>query len=68
MRVYMFSSAFNPIVPSKLITKLRTLGLKKAFCNWILAFLTGRPQAEKIGNKTSAVLTINTRGPSGLCT
>jgi hypothetical protein len=38
------SSAFNTIVPTKFITKLRTLGLNTSFCNWILDFLTGRPQ------------------------
>ena len=38
------SSAFNTIVPSKLITMLRTLGLNTSFCNWILDLLTGRPQ------------------------
>ena len=36
-----YSSAFNIIVPSKLITKLRTLGLNTSLCNWILDFLTG---------------------------
>ena len=34
------SSAFNSIVPSTLITKLRTLGLNSSLCNWILDFLT----------------------------
>ena len=33
-----FSSAFNPIVPSKLITKLTDLGINTSFCNWILDF------------------------------
>jgi RNA-binding protein YlmH len=28
-----YSSAFNTIVPSKLITKLRTLGLNTSLCN-----------------------------------
>ena len=28
-----YSSAFNTIVPMKLITKLRTLGLNTSFCN-----------------------------------
>ena len=37
-----YSSAFNTIVPSKIITKLRTLGLNTSLCNWILEFLTGR--------------------------
>jgi hypothetical protein len=39
-----YSSAFNTIGPSKLITKVRTLGLNTSFYNWILDFLTGRPQ------------------------
>ena len=38
------SSVFNTIVPSKLFTKLRTLGLNTSLCNWILDFLTGCPQ------------------------
>ncbi|KAI3363621.1 hypothetical protein L3Q82_001255 [Scortum barcoo] len=38
-----YSSALNTIVPSKLITKLRDLGLNTAFCDWILNLLTGRP-------------------------
>jgi len=40
-----YSSAFNTIVLSKLIVKLRDLGLNNALCDWILNFLTGRPQA-----------------------
>jgi hypothetical protein len=38
-----YSSAFNTIVPTKLITKLKTLGLNTSLFNWILDFLTGRP-------------------------
>jgi hypothetical protein len=34
-----YSSAFNTLVPMKLITKLRTLGLNASLCNWILDFL-----------------------------
>jgi hypothetical protein len=34
------SSAFNTIVPSRLITNLKTLGLNISLCNWILDFLT----------------------------
>jgi hypothetical protein len=44
VRMLFISSAFNTIVPSKLITKLRTLGLNTSLCNWILDFLKGRPQ------------------------
>ena len=39
-----YSSAFNTIVPSKLITKLRILGINTSLCNWILDFLMGHPQ------------------------
>ena len=31
-----YSSAFNTIVPSKLIIKLKVLGLNPALCNWVL--------------------------------
>jgi hypothetical protein len=36
-----YSSVLNKIVPTQLITKLRTLGLNTSLCNWIL---TGRPR------------------------
>jgi hypothetical protein len=36
-----YSSAFNTIVPIKLIPKLRTLGLITSLCNFILDLLTG---------------------------
>jgi hypothetical protein len=36
-----YSSAFNTIAPSKLVIKLRTLGLNPSLCNWILDFLIG---------------------------
>ena len=60
-----YSSAFNTIVPTKLITKLRTLGLNTSLCNWILDFLTGRPQEVRVGNNTSAMLIFNTGTPQG---
>jgi gmma-aminobutyric acid receptor subunit gamma/cGMP-dependent protein kinase 2 len=60
-----YSSAFNTIVPSKSITKLRTLGLITSLCNWILDFLTGRPQVVRVGNNTSATLILNTWAPQG---
>ena len=47
-----YSTAFNTIVPTKLITKLRTLGLNTSLCNWILDFLTGRPQVVGFGSLT----------------
>jgi hypothetical protein len=39
-----YSSAFNTIVPSKLATKLRKLGLNISLCNWILDFLMDQLQ------------------------
>uniref|UniRef100_A0A8C7T6I6 Reverse transcriptase domain-containing protein n=1 Tax=Oncorhynchus mykiss TaxID=8022 RepID=A0A8C7T6I6_ONCMY len=60
-----YSSAFNTIVPSKLIIKLEGLGLNPALCNWVLDFLTGRPQVVKVGNNISTSLTLNTGSPQG---
>ena len=60
-----YSSAFNTIVPSNLITKLRTLRLNTSLCNWILDFLTGHPQVVKVGNNTSTTLILNTGAPQG---
>jgi hypothetical protein len=34
-------------VPSKLITKLRTVGQNTSLCNWILNVLTGHPPGVK---------------------
>jgi gmma-aminobutyric acid receptor subunit gamma len=56
-----YSSAFNTIVPSKLIIKFRALGLNPALCNWVLDFLT----VVKIGNIPSTMLILNTGAPQG---
>ena len=55
------SSALNTIVPSQ----IRTLGLNTSLCNWILDFLTGRPQVVRVGSNTSATLILNTGAPQG---
>ena len=60
-----YSLAFNTIVPSVLITKLRTLGLNTYLCNWILDFLTCYPQVLRVGNNISASLILNTGTPQG---
>ena len=57
-----YSSAFNTIVPTKLITKVRTLGLNTFLCNWILDFLMGLSQVVREDNNTSATLILNTGG------
>ncbi|KAI4891004.1 hypothetical protein NFI96_004964 [Prochilodus magdalenae] len=41
-----FSSAFNTIIPHKLVSKLGSLGLDSSICSWVLGFLTDRPQNE----------------------
>ncbi|XP_055742496.1 probable RNA-directed DNA polymerase from transposon BS isoform X1 [Salvelinus fontinalis] len=59
------SSALKTIVPSKVITKLRILGLNTSLCNWILDFLTGHPKVVRVGSNTSAMLILNTGAPQG---
>ena len=60
-----YSSAFNTIVPSKLVIKLEILGLDSALCNWVLDFLTGCPQVVRVGNNISTPLILNTGAPQG---
>jgi hypothetical protein len=60
-----YSSVFNTIVPSKLITKHGTLVLNNSLCNWILDFLMSLPQVVRVGNNTAAMLTLNTWAPQG---
>ncbi len=57
-----FSSAVSTISPMKLIGKLSTLGLSTTLCNWILDFLTNRPQTVRIGGHTST-LVLNSEAP-----
>jgi hypothetical protein len=58
-----YSAAFNTIVPAKLIINLWALGLYPALCNWVLDFLTGRPQVVKVGNNTMTSLILKTGAP-----
>lgn len=37
-----YNSAFNTIIPAKLVTKLKDSGLNTHLCNWILDFLMSR--------------------------
>lgn len=60
-----FSSAFNTLIPSKLITKLTDLGITPLICNWLLNFLTNRPQHVRLDHRCSSILTINTGKPHG---
>jgi len=60
-----FTSAFNTIIPQSLINKLVLLGLRPSLCNWVLDFLTNRPQSVKIHNTLSSTLILNTGSPQG---
>ena len=60
-----YSSVFNTIMPSTLITKLRALGLNTSLCNWILDFLMSHFQVVRVGNNTSATMILNTGAPQG---
>ncbi|KAI4889747.1 hypothetical protein NFI96_019341, partial [Prochilodus magdalenae] len=60
-----FSSAFSTIIPQHLIGKLDLLGLNTSLSNWILDFLTGRPQSVRIGRNTSSTTTLSTGAPQG---
>ncbi|KAI4889578.1 hypothetical protein NFI96_032524 [Prochilodus magdalenae] len=40
-----FTSAFNTMIPQTLTDKLSSLGLRSSLCNWVLDFLTNRPQS-----------------------
>lgn len=51
-----YSSAFNTIVPSKLVFTLRDLGQNTSLYNWVLDFLTGRSPVGRIGTNTSSTL------------
>ncbi len=56
---------FNTIIPQRLINKLNLLGLNNSLCNWILDFLTGRPQSVCVGRNTSSTTTLSTGAPQG---
>ena len=53
-----YNTAFNTIVPSKLI-KLEAVGLNPALYNWV------RPQVVKVGNNSSTSLILNTGASQG---
>jgi hypothetical protein len=57
------NSPFNNIVTSKLIIKFGALVQNPILCNWVLDFLTGRPQLVRVGNNISTSLILNTEAP-----
>ena len=62
-----YSSAFNTLVPSKLIIKLVALGLNPSLCNWVLDFLTGRPLGGEGRRQHLHFADPQHRGPTRVC-
>ena len=60
-----YSSAFNTISPTKLISKLHDLGFGSSLCNWILNFRTHRLQSIRVGNNTFSTIILSTGAPQG---
>lgn len=58
-----YSSTFNTIVPSRLNGKLWDLGLNTSLCDWILDFLTDRPQTVRVAGQTSSTLLLSLGAP-----
>jgi len=61
-----FNICMDQLAPVSLL-KLRDLGLGTPICNWIMDFLTDRPQVVMIGSNTSSTLVLNTGAPQGCC-
>lgn len=60
-----YSSAFNTILPHKLVEKLGDLGIPHSTCMWIHSFLSGRRQRVRVGRHTSTALSLSTGSPQG---
>ena len=60
-----YSSAFNTIIPDRLVSKLAELGVSDSICLWIKNFLTDRPQRVKMGHHMSSSLNLSTGSPQG---
>ena len=60
-----FSSAFNTILPHRLVSKLLNLGLPYSTCLWIKDFLTDRTQRVRVGPHFSTALSISMGSPQG---
>ncbi|KAI3354980.1 hypothetical protein L3Q82_004776 [Scortum barcoo] len=57
----------TPSCPPSSSPSSETSGSTAPCVTWILNFLTGRPQAVRMGSTTSSTLTLNTGRPPGLC-
>lgn len=55
-----FSLAFNAVILTKIITKLSDQGIRASIFNWVLDFLTNRPQHVQLDHHWSSTPTLNT--------
>ncbi len=60
-----FISAFNTIIPDRLVTKLSSLGLPYSTCLWIKDFLSDCPQRVKVGPHLYPELSLHTGSLQG---
>ena len=60
-----FSRAFDSVVHSKLIYKLRSYGIAGNLLSWIEDFLTNRHQAVRVGNNISDFADVGSGVPQG---
>ncbi len=60
-----FSSAFNTIVPNRLLPKLTQLSMPTFISQWINSFLTDRQQLVRLGTFSSSTRTTSTGAPQG---
>lgn len=60
-----FSSVFNRVNLQHLVNKLCEIGISTLLCNWLLDFLTDRPQTVRVGKNSSKTTIMNTGVPQG---
>ena len=60
-----YRSAFNTILPHKLVVKLGDLGIPGDTCTWISSFFSDRRQRVRVGHHTSTALSLSTGSPQG---
>lgn len=61
------NSAFNTIIPQRLVRKLSLLGTNTSLYNWILDFLTDWPQSISKGSNTCGVIKLSTGTSKAAC-
>ncbi|KAK3548294.1 hypothetical protein QTP70_009089 [Hemibagrus guttatus] len=63
--IFRLKKTWLKVSKQHLIEKLSLLCLNTYLCNWILDFLTGRPQSVRIGSSFSSTTTLSTGAPQG---